>query len=628
MKNGSTYEYSRETPWNETTPILQATWESGSTCLITGLKANPVSGFEQNFHHLTWNCNSQLFKFQFPANRIINGNLSILNTSPGSSNRSFCFNGLCTIKGNLNYVNNTATVVCNENSKILLNGTSTQTITGNFYFKELEIDNTAGVTLNSNQIINIGLYLKSGNLNMNNKTIEMVNGSLISRDGGSMSNGTLKIYEEWNAANRYNLRYTVGCVSGAELINSSTRLNNLTINLPGNGAVELNQHASVNGTLILTSGKIVTGNYEVRVNSTNANAISFTSSSFVEGFLRRNIVNLGSVTYNFPVGYDDKQQLAIITANALLSTTSIVASFSPNITGAAPNPTTCKIGASGISTLLNHGIWTIDPNTQPTGGNYDITVKAQGFTNGLLNVMGYCIIKRNNESSPWQSLGTHSNLTQSLTSGILTVKRSALSSFSDFGVGYGSGYNLPISLSAFEVTPFESNKVKITWITASELNNAYFSLERSVNGTDFEMINEQEGAGTSTVPTHYQYIDKFPVSGINYYRLKQVDFDGTFTYGPVKQITLSQTINNNPLANLNIFPNPTNGSVYITNIQLTQSPIIIKVYDISGQFIKQLSFSDGNNIQFNLNDQTPGVYVLNIIDQYNNSLIKQIVLQP
>ncbi len=629
MKNGSTYEYSRETQWNETTPILQANWESGSTCLITGLKAYSVSGFDQNFHHLVWNCSSQQFKFQFPVNRTINGNLNIQNTSPGNSNRSFCFNGDCTIKGNLTYNNNTATVICNTNSKIIINGSSQQSITGNFFFENLQVDNAAGVLLYDNQIINNTLFLTSGNLNMNSKTIQMVNGSLITRDGGSMSNGTLDIYEAWNAANRYNLRYTVDCTSGVELISSSTRLNNLTIDVPNNGAVTLNKHAVVNGTLTLTNGKIVSGSYEVRVIPTTANSVSFTSNSFVEGFLRRNIVNAGNVNYDFPVGFDDKLQLTTITAKALLTTSSIVASFSPNITGAAPVPSTCKIGASGITTLLDNGIWTIEPNVQPTGGNYDITVKSQGYTNGYSNPMGYCIIKRNNSSSAWQSIGTHSNLTQSIDAGVVTVKRSSLTSFSDFGVGFGSGYNLPISLSSFEVKQHETDKVKITWTTAAELNNAYFSLERSVNGTDYEMINEQEGAGTSTVPTSYQYIDKFPVSGINYYRLKQVDFDGTYTYGPVKQISLSQSVNNNnPLANLSVYPNPTTGIVNVSNVQLTQSPVIIKVYDIGGQFIKQLTYNDGNNIQFNLNDQTPGVYMMIISDQNNNSFTKQIVLQP
>lgn len=629
MKNGSTYEYSRETPSGETTPILQANWEPGSTCLITGVKSVFPSGFNQTFHHLTWNCSMQLNDFQFPANQTIKGNLRILDTSPGASNRSFCFNGNCTIEGDLQLVNGTAMAKCNTGSRIIMKGSTAQQITGSFTFEELEIDNGSGVMINNNQIINNALFLTNGDFDLNNRTIQMVHNSLISRDGGSVSNGIVDIFNPGVASNRYNLRYRAGCTTGIELMSSSTRLNNLTIQTPTNQEVVLNKHAVVNGTLTLTSGKVVTGSYEVRVIPTTAASVSYTANSFVEGNLRRNIANTGSVIYDFPVGYDDKQQVAIITANALTGTNSLVASFSPNITGAAPNPSTCKIGASGISTLLNHGIWTIEPNTQPTGGNYSITLKAQGYTNGISNVLGYCVIKRNDASSPWQSVGVHSNLTQSLISGILSVTRSSLTSFSDFGVGYGSGFSLPISLSSFDVTQHETNKVKITWVTASELNNAYFSLERSANGIDFEMINEQEGAGTSTVASSYQYIDKNPLPGINYYRLKQVDFDGTFTYGPVKKISLSQTANNeNPLLNITVYPNPTTGVINIKNISTLNHLITIKIYDVSGQLIKQLSSNMGDNLQVDLTGHTPGIYMLNFTDQNNHSFNKQIVLQP
>ncbi len=629
MKDGSVYEYNRNKPQFETTPILQATWESGSTCLITGPEDYAPSGFNQTFHHFTWNCNGQNFKFQLPANLMVNGNLLVQNTNSNFlGSKSFCFNGECIIRGNLSINNSKAKVECNSGSKITMRGDVAQDISGSFYFENLEVDNTNGINTDADQIVDEGLYLTNGDFNLNNKTIQMVNNSLISRDGGSVSGGTVDMFLPWVPTNTYNLRYTASCTTGIELMPSSTKLKDLTINVGGLSSVTLNKHAVVNGTLKLNDGKISTGAYEVRVTSTSATAISFAQNSFIEGNLRRNIINTGSTIYNFPVGNADKQQLAIITANALKTTSSLLAAFSPNVTGNAPNPTTCKVGASGISTILNLGIWNIEPNIQPTGGNYDITLKAQGFTNPIANVLGYCVIKRKDANNSWQSVGIHSNTTQSLNNGILSVKRSSLSSFSDFAIAYGSGFSLPISLSSFDVAQLESDQIKIYWTTAAELNNAYFSLERSSNGIDFEMINEQEGAGTSTTVNHYQYIDLHPLKGINYYRLKQVDFDGQFTYGPIKQIALSNSLSNsNPLLNITVYPNPTSGIVHVSNIPLTMLTVTVKVFDVSGQLVKQLSFSDGNNIQFNLSDQTPGIYMLNISDQENHSFNKQLILQ-
>jgi hypothetical protein len=72
--------------------------------------------------------------------------------------------------------------------------------------------------------------------------------------------------------------------------------------------------------------------------------------------------------------------------------------------------------------------------------------------------------------------------------------------------------------------------VKLDWATASELHNDYFTVERSMDGLNWENIIQIAGAGTSTNRNDYSEVDTRPIEGLSYYRLKQTDFDGQFTY--------------------------------------------------------------------------------------------------
>ncbi len=92
---------------------------------------------------------------------------------------------------------------------------------------------------------------------------------------------------------------------------------------------------------------------------------------------------------------------------------------------------------------------------------------------------------------------------------------------------------LPVSLTSFTAKPNKQGTVNLSWSTASEQNNSHFEVTRAANGVDFEKIAEVKGNGNSDVVRHYSYTDTKPVVGTNYYRLKQVDFNGDFAYSTV-----------------------------------------------------------------------------------------------
>ena len=118
-----------------------------------------------------------------------------------------------------------------------------------------------------------------------------------------------------------------------------------------------------------------------------------------------------------------------------------------------------------------------------------------------------------------------------------------------------SNTTLPVELLSFAAKP-ENGGVVVIWETATELNNDFFTIERSTDGTGFEAIATINGNGTTQNVSSYEYIDDKPVSGLSYYRLVQTDFDGTTeTFRPVSVEAQFQTGNA-----IEIFPNPLLGS--------------------------------------------------------------------
>jgi hypothetical protein len=99
--------------------------------------------------------------------------------------------------------------------------------------------------------------------------------------------------------------------------------------------------------------------------------------------------------------------------------------------------------------------------------------------------------------------------------------------------------SLPITLTEFKV--LNNNKsINIIWQTASEINNDYFSIERSSDGKNFNVLDIVKGNGNSNKINHYSTIDENPLPGLNYYRLKQTDYDGTFTFSEVKSVNVAR----------------------------------------------------------------------------------------
>lgn len=156
---------------------------------------------------------------------------------------------------------------------------------------------------------------------------------------------------------------------------------------------------------------------------------------------------------------------------------------------------------------------------------------------------------------------------------------------------------LPIELVSFMVFADECD-VSIEWRTASETNNSHFVIERSSNGIDYEDIAHVEGAGTSTEPIDYSHIDQ-PGFGNYYYRLRQVDFDGTSTTSRVRYVSVENCGAFNPI----LYPNPASGTVNVDFVAQSDGLASFAIYSMNGQLmtVYEKNVSKGEEVTAVLN---------------------------
>ena len=171
---------------------------------------------------------------------------------------------------------------------------------------------------------------------------------------------------------------------------------------------------------------------------------------------------------------------------------------------------------------------------------------------------------------------------------------------------------MPIELLSFEAKKMEG-AISLDWQTASEIDNDYMAVERSKDGRYFEEIGRKTGAGYSESLQHYQLIDKKPLNGLNYYRLKQVDFDGTESYSDVVQESFKEK------NNLNIYPTLIDGTDEL-NIDLSSfstGDIQLAIYNMNGQLIQQYQSGGAEQMTILVSDFENGFYMLKVVhDQH------------
>lgn len=168
---------------------------------------------------------------------------------------------------------------------------------------------------------------------------------------------------------------------------------------------------------------------------------------------------------------------------------------------------------------------------------------------------------------------------------------------------------LPVTIISFKASVETlANEVRLEWITASEENNDHFIIQRSKNASAFEAIGNMEGAGSSSISHTYTMVDKDPFPGVNYYRLKQVDIDGNFSFSKSVSVMVEAS-------GFALSPNPGNGRTFKISWKSPVSNTEITIYNQLGRQVYSQKIADHNRWEYDITMKETldnGVYLLKI----------------
>ena len=171
---------------------------------------------------------------------------------------------------------------------------------------------------------------------------------------------------------------------------------------------------------------------------------------------------------------------------------------------------------------------------------------------------------------------------------------------------------LPISLTGFDVINVNSTAL-LTWSTASEDNNMGFSIEHSSDGRSWKpltFIASKAIDGHSSTPLNYQYRDVSPLPGVNYYRLKQTDYNGAYEYSTIRSIKFDN------VQTITVQPNPASHYITVTGLQGNERIVAI---DALGRSITDMEAGGNNQITIDLKNMPAGVFYVRVINQDNTT---------
>ena len=186
---------------------------------------------------------------------------------------------------------------------------------------------------------------------------------------------------------------------------------------------------------------------------------------------------------------------------------------------------------------------------------------------------------------------------------------------------------VPVTWLDFTVSEDERNvgSAILFWSTAEEINNLGFEIERSADGRNWEQIGFQEAQTKNANQYDYEFIDLNPNRGINYYRLKQMDYDGQHEYSEVRTIEMESDE-----SSISVYPNPSStGDLNLSLEKEAQGIQGVIILDLNGRIVhSQKTDADRGNrlISITVPDLSPGTYIIKLQGENNYSQLKWVKL--
>jgi hypothetical protein len=168
---------------------------------------------------------------------------------------------------------------------------------------------------------------------------------------------------------------------------------------------------------------------------------------------------------------------------------------------------------------------------------------------------------------------------------------------------------LPVSWLKFEVVK-KNDDAHLSWLTASELNCDKYEIEHTKEGGDFKYIGEVRGNGTTNSISAYDFYHQSPGNGIHLYRIKQIDYDGTYSYSSIRQVEFDDYAG----SHFKLFPNPTTGVIYLQSKRDNQANFYVRLYSTNGMLLIEKSLDNTGDSKFDIGHLPAGMYILLMTD--------------
>lgn len=455
----------------------------------------------------------------------------------------------------------------------------------------------ATASLQTNSLtVNNALSINSGTFIANNLPIRLA--------GDWTNNG---LFTAGNSSVTFN-----GSIAQNITGTNSTSFNHLVISNSSTAGVTCQAPVSLSGSLSLNNGLLHTDLSNILSLQSTAGANSGNATSFVDGPMEKT----GNTAFVFPVGKGGRW--ARIGIGAPSSSSTFRAEYFDtgygDYTPSTISPTPVLYNVSRVE------YWNLDR----TSGSGDAQVSLY-WENNIFSDIDDCSAT-DLRVAHWNSVGLNwENTNNAVTTsggcsggsaGSITTSL-VVTAFSPFTFGSMSGSvnPLPVELLRFTGTLNKAGETELEWVTASERNNDYFTLERSQNGLDFEPLAQVDAAGNSNQIKTYKHKDPSPYSGSTYYRLKQTDFDKSFTYSRIVTVTKTGSIG------FSLSPNPIqNMTVHLSLEGNFEQGAKLLMYDAAGQWLfeQEICCNAGRSVseldvELNRN-LTPGVYLVKLMN--------------
>jgi len=380
----------------------------------------------------------------------------------------------------------------------------------------------------------------------------------------------------------------------------------------GNLAMASSSNVTVLNNFNFVSGKFDLNNNQLLVGTSTVNGTitGATSTNYIvtNGGNIRFFANTNATVYNFPIGdVSEYTPFNVVLDNGAQAGAYLQASMTP-----LPHPN--AVGTNAATSYINR-YWSIVPSGLAASPVYDVTYKYAD-----LDIVGNDAIYR---PAKYSTATANPGWVSAPGSGALAIDGTAanhdlalntftwdnLTTFSDFSAA-GDGAPLPIELLSFEAEPV-GNTVLVSWTTASEINNDFFTVERSVDASIFTPIGTVNGAGNSTTTRSYSFVDVQPMMGISYYRLRQTDFNGDFEVFDPAVVNFGSGM----VQGAALFPNPAVEYAHVMINTASSGKGWVRVTDVTGRLISnfQIVMTKGMTpFTLQTDNLAPGKYLVTV----------------